>query len=584
MAARPGRAIDRRLRREIPALRRHRAVDLALALTTGVAAVGQAVALATALAAIATGDPSIPVATVLVAFVGAVTVRAGLSWARGTLARRTAATVTSDLRARLLDHTAGGGPVELAGRRHGELATTLTTGLDTLAPYFTGYRPAVVGAAVIPAVVVAGLAVVDPLSAVVVALTLPLVPIFGALVGAHTRDRTARQWGLLARLGGHFLDAVTGLPTLRAFGRAGHQVAVVEQMAQRQRHATMRTLRVAFLSALVLELVATLSVALVAVPMGLRLLEGSVGLGTALIVLFLAPEAYLPLRAMGTAFHDSAGGIAVAEKVFEQLDAEPPAPGGCRTPPTGTAPALDLESVTARYPGNDSVALDGTSLRIDAGERVGLVGPSGAGKSTLLAVLLGFLPAESGRLLVDGVDLNRLDLACWRDHIAWVPQRPHLFAATVADNIRLGRPGASSREVRTAAEAAFADEFVTALPHGYDTVLGERGAGLSTGQRQRIALARAFLRDAPLLLLDEPTAGLDPQSEDAVVRASARLMAGRTAVVVAHRPALLEHVTRVVAIEAPCPGLRPARHEPGRRLDGETAATSPRPEPAGRPR
>jgi thiol reductant ABC exporter CydD subunit len=467
------------------------------------ATVAQASLLAAALAG--GGDPSGP----LLGFAAAVAARAGIGWTRTALAARTAAAVKADLRDRLLAHTAGLGPVRIAQRRAGEAATLVTAGLDALDPYVTGYLPKTVAATVVPLAVLGWLAVTDRPSALIVAVALPLVPIFGVLVGTHTRSRTARQWDLLARLGGHFLDAVAGLPTLRAFGRADVQAATVTRMADAHREATVRTLRVAFLSSLVLELVASLSVALVAVPIGLRLLAGTTDLHTALVVLFLAPEAFLPLRAAGAAFHDSAPGLAAARQAFDLLD---------ETPASSAAPArphqgLRLDAVTVRYPGGDAPVLSDVSLRVAAGERVALVGPSGAGKSTVLAAVLGFVAPESGRVHAGG-------------SIAWVPQRPHLFAASVADNIRLGRPGATPDEVRAAAAAALADGFVRALPDGYDTVLGEGGAGLSTGQRQRIALARAFLLDAPILLLDEPTAHLDPDCEAAVLLASTGLMAG----------------------------------------------------------
>ncbi|MEV5463781.1 thiol reductant ABC exporter subunit CydD, partial [Streptomyces cellulosae] len=384
-------------------------------------------------------------------------------------------------------------------------------------------------------------------------VTLPLIPVFGALVGMHTATRTARQWRLLARLGGHFLDVVAGLPTLRAFGREGHQTRVVGEMADAHRRATMRTLRVAFLSSFVLETVATLSVALVAVPVGLRLLGGELDLRTALTVLFLAPEAYLPLRAAGAAFHDSAEGITVAERVFAVLDdAEAvPTTRTSRTPaPDARTALLRLDRVTVHHPDRAEPALLDVGLTVRPGEHVALVGPSGAGKSTLLSLLLGFTAPTSGRVTVDGTDLRDIDPDAWHAQVAWVPQRPHLFAASVADNIRLGRPGAGHAEVRAAARAASADRFIEELPDGYDTVLGEHGAGLSAGQRQRIALARAFLKDAPVLLLDEPTAHLDPESEAAVTRATADLMRGRTAVVVAHRTSLLPYADRVVSVRA----------------------------------
>lgn len=527
--------------REVPAARRHLVVTGLLAAGTAAVVIVQA----SLLARVLSGGATWP----LLALAAAFCARAALAWAQRMLAHRAASAVKTELRERVLVHIGRLGPVRLGGERHGELTTLVTRGLDALDPYFTGYLPRLVAAVVVPPPVVVWLAFADWPSAAIIVVTLPLIPVFGALVGLHTRRRTEHQWALLSRLGGHFLDVVAGLPTLRAFRRARHQVGVVHRMAEAHRRATLRTLRVAFLSSLVLEWVATLSVALVAVPVGLRLLSGSVDLATALLVLFLTPEAYLPLRALGTAFHDSAEGVAVAGRVFAVLDAHPPRPA-----PTGPAPdprsgGLVFDRVTVRYPDRGAPAVTEVSLEVRAGERVGLVGPSGAGKSTLLAVLLGLVEPESGRVLVGGRDLASVSPAAWRDRVAWVPQNPYLFAASIADNIRLGRPHASLDQVRAAARAAAADEFVVALPDGYDTVLGERGAGLSMGQRQRIAIARAFLRDAPVLLLDEATAHLDPESEAAVVAASARLMSGRTALVVAHRPALLAHVDRVITVD-----------------------------------
>nr|CEL19900.1 Transport ATP-binding protein CydD [Kibdelosporangium sp. MJ126-NF4] len=522
-------------------MRRHLAVTGLMAVATAGVVIGQAILLAWILSG--------ATASLLLGLAGVVGARAVLAWARQLFAQRAAARVKAELRGRVLDHIRRWGPLRLGRERHGELATVVTRGLDALDPYFTGYLPKLVAAVVVPPLVIVGLAVTDWISALVVVVTLPLIPLFGALVGLHTRQRTERQWALLSRLGGHFLDVVTGLPTLRAFGRARHQVGVVRRMADEHRRATMRTLRLAFLSSLVLEWVATLSVAVVAVPVGLRLMSADVDLTTALLVLFLAPEAYLPLRAVGTAFHDSAEGVAVADQVFAVLDAPTPQRPVSTDVPDARTSGLVFDGVTVRYPGRDRPAVARISMEIRPGERVGLIGPSGAGKSTLFAVLLGFVEPESGRVLVGGQDLATVSVDAWREQIAWVPQRPYLFAASVADNIRLGRPGASTDQVRQAAHAAAADDFITRLPDGYDTVLGENGTGLSMGQRQRIAIARAFLRDAPILLLDEATAHLDPDSEAAVVAASARLMAGRTALVVAHRPALLDHVDRVVTIQ-----------------------------------
>ncbi|WP_378787986.1 thiol reductant ABC exporter subunit CydD [Nonomuraea fastidiosa] len=524
------------------AVRTHLAVTMAAAVLAGLLVLVQA----ELLAGVLSGRFTAAALGVLAAVVG---VRALLAWTQGVFAGRTATGVKSALRRRLLGRLRELGPARLTAHRSGELVTLAGRGLDGLDNYLTGYLPSIAVAGVVPLAVLVRLFAADLASAVIVLVTLPLIPIFGALVGMTTKAVTERQFKALSRLGGHFLDVVRGLPTLRAFGRARYQAGVIRQVADAHRSATMRTLRVAFLSSLVLELCASLSLALVAVPIGLRLLGGSLDLTTALLVLLLAPEAYLPLRAMGTRFHASMEGVAAADAAFAVLDAETgERTGGTREVTGGGAPEIRLENVTVRYPGRDTPALEDVSLTIAPGERVALVGESGGGKSTLLHLILGFVQPSSGRVLIDGADLRELDLAGWRARLAFVAQRPHLFAASVADNIRLGAPSASLDDVRRAAEAAHAD-FVADLPQGFDTVLGERGANLSAGQRQRVALARAFCRpDASVLLLDEPTARLDGRSEAAVVAATAKLAQGRTAVIVAHRPAMIELADRVIRV------------------------------------
>ncbi|MFG1944292.1 thiol reductant ABC exporter subunit CydD [Nonomuraea sp. NPDC048826] len=536
----------RLIRSEQPVLR-HLAVTFAAAMAAGLLVLVQAELLAGVLSGRFT-------AVALTAVAGVVALRALLAWTQGVFAGRTATGVKSALRRRLLARFGELGPVRLAGHRSGELVTLTGRGLDGLDDYLTGYLPSIAVAAVVPLAVLVRLLTADLASAIIVLVTLPLIPIFGALVGMTTKAVTERQYRALTRLGGHFLDVVRGLPTLRAFGRARYQATVIRQVADAHRSATMRTLRVAFLSSLVLELCASLSLALVAVPIGLRLLGGTLDLSTALLVLLLAPEAYLPLRAMGTRFHASMEGVAAADAAFSVLDRsdDPAEPGREERPaalPASGQPRIELENVTVRYPGRDDPALDGVTLTIEPGERVALVGESGSGKSTLLNVLLGFVPPSAGRVLVDGVDLRALDLDAWRARLAFVPQRAHLFTTSVADNIRLGTPTAGLDEVRRAARAAYADEFVGELPDGYETRVGERGANLSAGQRQRIALARAFCRPATsVLLLDEPTARLDGRSEAAVVAATAELSKGRTAVIVAHRPAMIELADRVIRV------------------------------------
>ncbi|MEV6868132.1 thiol reductant ABC exporter subunit CydD [Streptosporangium subroseum] len=590
-----------RLARSERAVRRHLALCLAAAVLAGVLILVQA----ELLAGVLSGRFAAPALILLALVVG---VRALFTLVQGIAAGHATTGVKSVLRHRLLSRLQEVGPTRPASQRSGELVTLTGRGLDALDPYLSGYLPAIAVAGVVPIAVLVRLFTADLASAVIVLVTLPLIPIFGALVGMHTKAVTERQWRALSRLGGHFLDVVRGLPTLRAFGRARFQAEVIRQVSDAHRSATMRTLRVAFLSSLVLELAASLSLALVAVPVGLRLLSGSLDLSTALLVLLLAPEAYLPLRNMGNKFHAAMEGVAAADEAFAVLDgrAASPSPqdetsganadgargtdgagtnmstagvpgvstagvpgtGAAGAPDrgrdTGAAPEIRLENVTVRYPDREETALDDVSLVIAPGERVALVGESGAGKSTLLHLLLGFVAPASGRVLIDGVELT--DHLSWRDRLAFVPQRPHLFAASVADNIRLGAPDATIEEVRAAAKAAHADAFVTTLPEGYDTVLGERGANLSAGQRQRVALARAFCRPAArLLLLDEPTARLDGRSEGAVMTATRDLAEGRTAVIVAHRPAMIDLADRVIRIaDGRVVSDQPARPRAGR--------------------
>jgi thiol reductant ABC exporter CydD subunit len=399
---------------------------------------------------------------------------------------------------------------------------------------------------IVPAAVGFRILLGDWLSAVTIAATVPLIPIFAILVGLTTQRKMDRQWRTLSVLAAHFLDVVAGLPTLKIFGRARAQAARIREVTDRHRRATMSTLRIAFLSALVLELLSSLSVALVAVSIGLRLVEGGLGLETALLVLILAPEAYLPLRQVGAQYHASVEGLTAASRIFEVLETPLPTPGTRSDIPDLSHSTLRLDGVTVAH--DRGPALSDFSLTVHPGETVALVGPSGAGKSTVLSVLLGFVQPDSGRVLVDWDDLGSFSLDAWRARIAWVPQRPHLFAGTVASNLLLGDPSASPAAVRAAAEAANALPFIEALPAGFDTPLGDRGAGLSAGQRQRLALARAFLRDAPLLLLDEPTSNLDVESEAAVIDAVQRLKTGRTVVLVAHRPALMSLADRTIKL------------------------------------
>jgi ATP-binding cassette subfamily C protein CydCD len=549
------KALDRRLLEYARATRTFLFLSVAIGVLSALLIVSQAWLLADVVAgAFRDGRGLAQLRTPLILLLLVVLARATVVWAAELAASRSSARAKSQLRGALLQRVATLGLDPSRERRTGELAILATRGVDALDGYFSLYLPQLFLAVIVPVVVVVVVLWNDWLSAAIIAFTIPLIPLFMALVGAATKERMDSQFRILERLAGHFLDVVAGLGTLKIFGRAKAQALAIREVSERYRRAAIGTLRITFLSSLILELVAMLSVALVAVEIGLRLMNGHLGLRTALFALILAPEAYLPLRRLGANYHASAEGMAAAEQVFAVLEA-PEAPRGTRTDfPDPALAGLTVEGLRVSYSGRSEPALDDVSLTVKEGEVLALVGPSGCGKSTLLSVLLGLVTPQLGGVRVGGVDLAEVDLDAWRSRLAWVPQRPHLFKASIAENVRLGRTDASTGEIWAAIEAAGLTDMVRKLPDGLETVLGERGAGLSAGERQRVALARAFLRDAPLLLLDEPTANLDGETERDVVDAIRRLSRGRTVVLVAHRPALIAVADRVLSL-APAVGV-----------------------------
>ncbi|MEO3782141.1 thiol reductant ABC exporter subunit CydD [Actinocorallia sp. B10E7] len=484
--------------------------------------------------------------TVPLLLLGVFALRALLSWAQEIAAHRSSAGVKAELREAVLKSAIDGETPP----RSGSLAALVTRGVDALDPYFSRYLPQLVLAVIVPVSVLVVLFLADPGSAAIVAVTLPLIPIFGALIGTYTEARTKRQWRTLEALAGHFADVVSGLTTLKVFRRAEFQIKEIERVSGEHRKATMRSLRIAFMSSLALELAATLSVAIVAVSVGLRLVHGGMAFETALFVLILAPEAYLPLRLVGTHFHAAQEGLAAAEEIFSSLGGERPGPTAPAPRGTG-APRVDIRSLVVRE------GLAPATLTLEPGQTTALVGPSGAGKSSLVAALLGFTRPASGRIGVDGTDLApETDWAAWREQIAWMPQSPYLFPGTVAENIAIAVPGASEKAVRAAAEATGVLGYTT-----LDAPLGEEGHGLSAGQAQRIALARVHLRcallDVRLVLLDEPTAHLDPATELDLREALEPMTRDRTTLLITHRRALAAHADTIVECR-PGPSLAAA--------------------------
>ena len=486
--------------------------------------------------------------------------RALLLWVGDVTANRVATRVKSDLRERLTAHLLALGPAYTRDERTGELVNTAVEGIEALDAYFSQYLPQLALAVLIPVTFLLVVFPLDFLTGLVLLLTAPLIPVFMILIGSLADSLTRRQWTALSRMSAHFLDVLQGLTTLKLFNRSREQIAVIAEISDRYRDTTLGVLRVAFLSALVLEMVGTLSTAVIAVETGLRLLYGRLAFEQAFFVLILAPEFYLPLRLLGTRFHAGIAGVTAARRVFEVLET-PVTTGeqgsrgaGEMASPRLRTPAplhLRFEDVHYAYDQGARPALNGVTFEIRPGEKVAVVGPSGAGKSTIAHLLLGFIQPTSGSIAVgdDQLPVSSFQLPASSFQIAWVPQLPYLFNTTVAENIRLGRPGAGQDDVVRAAQQAGADDFICALPQGYETVIGERGARLSGGQAQRIALARAFLVDAPLVILDEATANLDPETEAQVQSSLARLLVGRSALIIAHRLNTVRSADRIVVLD-----------------------------------
>jgi ATP-binding cassette subfamily C protein CydCD len=499
-------------------------------------------------------------------------------------AHRTSATVTSTLRRQLLTRAVALGPSWLAGERTGELAASATQGVDALDGYFARYLPTLVLSALTPVILLACIVVRDWFSAVILALTVAVIPLFMILLGLEATRNADRQWARLSGLAATFYDLLQGLPTLRAFGRTDDGRHTLARANRELHDETMSTLKVAFLSSLALETMASVGTALVALFLGLRLLHGSLPLGTALAILVLAPEVYLPLRRAGAEFHSSAEGRAAAARILDVLDAAdavvvPTDAADVRPLPDPARHPLRLADITVRHTGRSQAVLDEVDLELRPGEHLAVVGESGSGKSTLLNVLMGFVVPESGGVLVGDRLLTPGHLRDWRRQVAWVPQRPALVRGTLEDNLRLGNPDASAGDVRRALERSGLDGLVARLPGGLATPVGEGGLTLSAGERQRIAIGRAVLRDVPVVLLDEPTAHLDAAREEELRHVLAPWLEGRSVVMAAHRGGLLGRVDRTVTLLAghvvagPPATARPATAPP----DVARAAAAARP-------
>jgi ATP-binding cassette subfamily C protein CydD len=517
------------------------------------ATIGQVAALAAVLEPVvlrgqSIGDVAAP-AAVLAAWTVA---RAVLLGARELAGQRAAVRVKSLLRVRLFDWLVQLGPNTVHGERTGELVTLIADGVERLDAYVSHYLPQRVLSVTGPLVVAGYVCWLDPLSAAFLVVSAPVIPLLMVAVGSYTEEHVRSQWTALGRTSAYILDMLQGLPTLKLLWRAEDEGRRLATLSTSFRIRTLQVLRYAFLSSFVLELMTTGAIALVAVELGLRLLDGSIGFVATLQVLLLAPEFYRPLRELGAQRHAALEARPAAERIQSILATHAPARFVAPAPPApGQSPmALELREISYSYPDAINTALRSVSFTLAPGSRTALVGPSGAGKSTLASLVLRFLEPTGGAIMTDGVPISALSVEQWRDRVALVPQRPYLFDASALDNLRLARPSASLEEVVAAAELAGAHHFLEHLPDGYYTRLGERGARLSRGQAQRLALARAFLKAAPLLILDEPTSALDAESERHVRIALERLAPRCTVLLIAHRLSTVATADRVIVLRA----------------------------------
>ena len=548
--------LDRRLLRLIQPIKSPLTLSILTGFAAGLTVVGQAWLLSRILSGVFLAHQTLAYVFSQVGFVALLVVmRAVMTYASESSASTAAQRVKQALREKLLRHIQALGLTYVENERSGELVNTLTVGVENLDAYFSQYLPQLALAGLLPVAFLVVMVPLDPLSGLVLLLTGPLIPLFMFLIGSVSERLTQKQWRALSALSAYFLDSLQGISTLKTLGRSRERAGRIERGSLLYAQTTMKVLRVTFLSALVLELLSTMGTAVVAVEVGLRLLYARLDFQSALFFLLLAPEFYLPLRSLGLRFHASMAGVQSARRIFEVL--ERPLPLQKQSSAalegfSGRQPAdltISFQNVGFVYAGREQAALQDVSFRLKAGERVALVGQSGSGKSTLARLLLRFAEPQVGQISVNGTDLSEIPIEVWREQISWVPQQPYLFHDTLAANILIARPGAALADLRQAAGQANLLDWIDSLPAGFETIIEENGGRLSGGQAQRLALARAFLRDAPLLILDEPTAHLDVDLERQFERSLAKLCERRTALIIAHRLPTALSADRVLVLQ-----------------------------------
>ncbi len=491
---------------------------------------------------------------VLLFFVLITLARFAAHWLSETFAATMATRLKFTIRQQLIEHLNRVSPALIDLERSGEMSHVVTNGIEALDAYFRSYLPQLFKSTLIPILILIYVFPLDLLSGFVFLLTAPVIPVFMILIGQLAKEATQKQWKTLSSMSAFLLDVIEGLTTLKILNRSKVLVERIERVSESFRQATMRVLRIAFLSALVLEMAATISTAIIAVEIGLRLLYAKMAFVDAFFILILAPEFYQPMRLLGSSFHAGMEGFEAAQRMFQLFELPAQSISVVSSKEAVPPKAFSVKGhfvfreVRVRYPQSERLALDGVSFELLAGKKNVLIGKSGAGKSTVFNLLLKFLQTESGQILVDGQPLNDIPPQQWYQVISWVPQKPHLFHDTIEQNVRLAKPQADMEQVREACRKARLHDFIEALPQGYQTLVGEQGARLSGGQAQRLALARAFLKDAPVVLLDEPTSNLDPELDAEILEILQDFARDKTQILIAHRLSTVKSADRIVAL------------------------------------
>ncbi|MEL1134602.1 thiol reductant ABC exporter subunit CydD [Desulfitobacterium sp. THU1] len=558
--------IDKRLMREATQVKGHLMGAIALGVGIAFLAIVQAYFLSQIIAQVFLEDVAFAqVKGLVLGILGIIGMRAIFQYFSEVMAREAAIRVKEGMRKQLLQKIIFLGPVYVRGERAGELLNTAVEGIESLDDYFARYIPQLILALVVPIMTLAFVIPRDYSSALVLIVTGPLIPFFMLLIGKLAEKKSLRQWQGLSRMSAHFLDMLQGLATLKVFNRSKAQAKVIGRVSEAFRRSTLSVMQVAFLSAFVLEFMGMISTAIIAVALGIRLINGTIPYSEALFILILAPEFYLPLRTLGLYFHARLSGTNAANRIYDVLELE----SGFDEKGTSQAglqelvtkidqerfevgkgnPWLRFNQVELCYEKDGEKALENIHFDVQWGEHIALIGPSGAGKSSILQILLRFVKPTGGEVWVNGIDIEAFSAEDWRGMLSYVPQKPCLFAGSIMENLRFGRADATFEEVVKAAQQAKAHEFILCLPQGYETLIGEGGVRLSGGQAQRLAIARAFLKDAPLLLLDEITNALDTENEKDLLLALEDLGRGRTVIFTTHRMQTTLRADRIIVLD-----------------------------------